>query len=99
MSFRRAPPRSTIRKDYLVRLFFVNPHRTVILSGCDFIDSLEVLESNRNCHPACPGLPWNRSEAQWRGLRFSVPSGSTLLTRATTLPFVILIRMTILWEN
>jgi hypothetical protein len=17
------------------------------------------------CHPACPGLPWNRSEAQW----------------------------------
>jgi hypothetical protein len=20
----------------------------------------------RNCHPACPGLPWNRSEAKWR---------------------------------
>src|SRR6202021_254189 len=22
------------------------------------------------CHPACPGLPWNRSEAQWSDLLF-----------------------------
>jgi hypothetical protein len=24
----------------------------------------------QKCHPACPGLPWNRSEAQWRDLQF-----------------------------
>jgi hypothetical protein len=24
----------------------------------------------QNCHLACPGVPWNRSEAQWRDLRF-----------------------------
>ena len=24
----------------------------------------------QNCHPACPGVPWDRSEAKWRDLRF-----------------------------
>ena len=24
------------------------------------------------CHPACPGLPWDRSEAQWRDLLFII---------------------------
>ncbi len=24
----------------------------------------------QNCHPACPGAPWDRSAAQWRDLRF-----------------------------
>ena len=24
----------------------------------------------QKCHPACPGLPWDRSEAQWRDLLF-----------------------------
>jgi hypothetical protein len=27
----------------------------------------------RICHPACPGVPWNRSEAQWRDLLFLFP--------------------------
>jgi hypothetical protein len=22
------------------------------------------------CHPACPGVPWNRSVAKWRDLLF-----------------------------
>src|SRR5580693_4184394 len=26
------------------------------------------------CHPACPGLPWDRSEAQWRDRLFIIRS-------------------------
>jgi hypothetical protein len=27
----------------------------------------------QNCHLACPGVPWDRSVAKWRDLRFSLP--------------------------
>jgi hypothetical protein len=27
----------------------------------------------QKCHPACPGLPWDRSEAKWRDLQFRGP--------------------------
>src|SRR5712672_3564171 len=26
----------------------------------------------QNCHLACPGVPWDRSEAEWRDLRFGL---------------------------
>ena len=44
----------------------------------------------QNCHPACPGVPWDRSEAKWRDLRFlSVHPIRRLLIKVTALPFVI----------
>jgi hypothetical protein len=30
-------------------------------------------------HPACPGVPWNRSEAQWRDLLFLFPFSHRLV--------------------
>jgi hypothetical protein len=35
--------------------------------------SLSIQPSPFPCHPACPGLPWDRSEAEWRDLRFRGP--------------------------
>ena len=35
--------------------------------------SREVLEFKQNCHPACPGVPWDRSDAKWRDLLLSHP--------------------------
>jgi hypothetical protein len=53
----------------------------------------------QNCHLACPGVPWDRSVAQWRDLRFfwvntdtsssttySIPSRCCICSRDT--PFV-----------
>src|ERR1700723_2444133 len=38
--------------------------------------SATTLHEKMRCHPACPGLPWDRSEAKWRDLLFS-PSAAT----------------------
>jgi hypothetical protein len=44
----------------------------------------------RNCHPACPGLPWNRSEAKWRDLLFLFyPSDLTAPNKSHHPPLVI----------
>src|SRR3984957_5917495 len=41
----------------------------------------------QKCHPACPGLPWDRSEAKWRDLLFT--SALSNLNGSATFPFVI----------
>ena len=53
------------------------PHRIVILPAPACVGEPVTLfflakssTFKRICHPACPGLPWNRSEAQWRDLLF-----------------------------
>jgi hypothetical protein len=38
---------------------------------------VESSSFKRICHPACPGLPWDRSRAQWSDLRFFCPSDLT----------------------
>ena len=35
---------------------------------------LPILEMKMKCHPACPGLPWDRSVAKWRDLQFNGPA-------------------------
>jgi hypothetical protein len=41
------------------------PDLFVIRRGCDFIDfHVKSSSFKRNCHPACPGVPWNRSEVE-----------------------------------
>jgi hypothetical protein len=34
------------------------------------------------CHPACPGVPWDRSEAERRDLRFPGPFVEMFFDRA-----------------
>ena len=47
----------------LFRMVF-NFNKIVILRGCDFIDfHVKSSSFERNCHPACPGVPWDRSAA------------------------------------
>jgi hypothetical protein len=66
-------------------------YRIVILRSCDFIHlSREVIEFKQICHPACPGLPWNRSEAKWRDLLFLFcPSNLTVPNKNHHPPLVI----------
>jgi hypothetical protein len=39
-------------------------------SGSSAFAWTELSDPKQNCHPACPGLPWDRSVAQWRDLLF-----------------------------
>ena len=63
----------------------------------DFSWALASPTQNMNCHPACPGVPWDRNAAKWRacpersrrGTRCSLPPAAGCTLEATTLPFVI----------
>jgi hypothetical protein len=57
-------------------MFWLNSHRIVILSGF-----------KRNCHPGCPSLPRDRSEAKWTC--YFCPSDLTAPNKSHHPPFVI----------
>jgi hypothetical protein len=64
---------STSNPDGSVTLPFVIPSVAEDLPFPSSVTNAAVLRMN--CHPACPGVPWDRSEAEWRDLLFS-PSAS-----------------------
>ena len=50
-----------VKKLAAVRQAFSPPHRD---SGCQFFLGTRIPYQNMNCHPACPGVPWDRSVAK-----------------------------------
>jgi hypothetical protein len=49
---------------------------------------LQTFNPKQKCHPACPGLPWDRSVAQWRDLQYLSTTSSTVDT-TTAHPYIV----------